>query len=173
MPTIRPATREDADLLEGIEAEGDRQFVPLFGPLDWRTTKGTWRLAVPGFVLVAGDPVVGFAHVMELEGIAHLEQLAVRPGAQRQGTGSALVRAARAEARARGYDVLSLCTYADVPWNAPFYARLGFEELTELAPVHRANAGEGGASRPHGARPAGRDERSHRNMNVPSYSRVN
>ena len=138
MTDVRPATREDADLLTEIEGEGDQQFVALFGPLDWEPTPGTWRLGVPGFVLVSGDPVVGFAHVLELEGIAHLEQLAVRPSEQRRGTGTALVRAARAEAARRGYDVLTLSTYADVPWNAPFYRGLGFEELTALAPVHRA-----------------------------------
>jgi GNAT superfamily N-acetyltransferase len=136
---VRPARRADADLLATIEAEGDRQFEVLFGPLDWTTTPGTWRLSAPGFVLVAGDPVVGFAHVLEIEGAAHLEQLAVRPSGQRRGTGTALVRAAQAEAAARGHATLSLCTYADVPWNAPFYRRLGFVELgaAELGPLHR------------------------------------
>ncbi|WP_395657690.1 GNAT family N-acetyltransferase [Nocardioides sp.] len=137
MPEIRPARREDLDAVTAVEEEADQQFVPLFGPLDWPVTPGRWRAGVPGFLLVAGDPVVGFAHVMELEGVAHLEQLAVRPAEQRRGTGTALVAAAREEAARRGYDTISLCTYADVPWNAPFYARLGFAELTELEPVHR------------------------------------
>jgi GNAT superfamily N-acetyltransferase len=136
--TVRNATRADADLLTEIEAEADRLFEPLFGPVTWQPTRGTWRLAAPGFVLVAGEPVTGFAHVLELEGIAHLEQLAVRPTAQRRGTGTALVRAALEEAGRRGHDALSLSTYVDVPWNAPFYRRLGFEELADLAPVHRA-----------------------------------
>jgi GNAT superfamily N-acetyltransferase len=138
VPGIRPATRADLDAVTEIEGEADQKFTPLFGPLPWRPTPGTWRYAAPGFLLVAGDPPVGFAHVMELEGIAHLEQLGLRPEHQGQGTGAALVRAALAEAAARGYDALSLCTFADVPWNAPFYRKLGFEELTELAPVHRA-----------------------------------
>ena len=138
MPAIRPARREDLAALEQIEAEGDRQFVALFGPLDWLPTPGVERMAAPGFLLVAGDPPVGFAHVLELEGIAHLEQLAVRPGEQRRGIGSALVRAVQEEAARRGYAEVSLCTYADVPWNAPFYRGLGFEEVTDLAPVHRA-----------------------------------
>ncbi len=34
-----------------------------------------------------------------------------------------------AEARAQGFDRLSLCTYRDVPWNGPFYASLGFTEV--------------------------------------------
>jgi GNAT superfamily N-acetyltransferase len=135
---IRPATREDLDALTEIECEADQLFVPLLGPLPWRPTPGTWRYGVAGFLRVAGEPPVGFAHVLELEGIAHLEQLAVRPGHQRHGTGGALVRASLAEAARRGYDALSLCTFADVPWNAPFYRSLGFEELTVLTPVHRA-----------------------------------
>jgi GNAT superfamily N-acetyltransferase len=134
---VRPALREDLDRLTEIEAEGDRQFESLFGPLDWLPTPGVERTATPGFLLVAGDPPLGFAHVLELEGIAHLEQLAVRPSAQRRGIGSALVAAALTEAARRGYGELSLCTYADVPWNAPYYRRLGFVELTDLAPVHR------------------------------------
>lgn len=138
MTTVRLARREDLDLLAGIEAEADQQFVALFGDLDWDPpTPGVERLAAPGFLLVAGDPPIGFAHVVEIEGIAHLEQLAVRPAEQRRGVGAALVRAAQREAAGRGYDVLSLCTYAEVPWNAPYYRRLGFEELDELVPVQR------------------------------------
>jgi ribosomal protein S18 acetylase RimI-like enzyme len=138
MATVRPARREDLDLLSEIEGEADQQFVALFGDLDWDPpTPGVERSAAPGFLLVAGDPPVGFAHVLEIEGIAHLEQLAVLPAEQRRGTGTALVRAAQREAARRGYDVLSLCTYAEVPWNAPYYQRLGFEELAEPAPVHR------------------------------------
>ena len=134
---VRPARREDLDTVTAIEGEADQMFVPLFGPLDWRPTKGQWRMRVPGFLLVAGDPVAGFAHVMEIEGIAHLEQLAVRPAMHRQGVGTALVRAAMAEAARREYDEISLCTYADVPWNGPFYAGLGFAEVTELGELHR------------------------------------
>ena len=137
MPDIRPARREDLDALTAIEREGDQEFVALFGPLDWQPTPGVERIATPGFLLVAGEPVVGFAHVLELEGIAHLEQLAVRPAMHRQGIGTALVRAAMAEAARREYDEISLCTYADVPWNGPFYAGLGFAEVTELGELHR------------------------------------
>jgi GNAT superfamily N-acetyltransferase len=134
---IRPARREDLDEVTAIETAGDQEFVALFGPLDWTATPGVERIATPGFLLVAGDPAVGFAHVLELEGIAHLEQLAVRPDVHRQGIGGALVRAAMAEAASRGYGEITLCTYADVPWNGPFYATLGFEELAELGPLHR------------------------------------
>lgn len=134
---IRPARREELDEVTAIEAAADQVFVPLFGPLDWLPRPAAERFAAPGFLLVADDPVSGFAHVLELEGIAHLEQLAVRPSSFRRGVGTALVLAAMAETGRRGYPELSLCTYADVAWNAPFYRRLGFEEVADLGPVHR------------------------------------
>ncbi|WP_028642437.1 GNAT family N-acetyltransferase [Nocardioides sp. URHA0020] len=137
MTELRPARREDLDAITAIEREADQVFVPLFGRLDWTATPATERLAAPGFLLVADDPPVGFAHVLELERSAHLEQLAVRPSHARRGIGSALVRAAMAEAARRGYAEITLCTYADVPWNAPFYRLLGFEEVAKPGPLHR------------------------------------
>jgi GNAT superfamily N-acetyltransferase len=132
---VRPVRAADVSQLAAIEADADELFVERFGHLSWDPrTPGQDRIAQAGFVLVAGDPPVGFAHVLELHGSAHLEQLAVRRDHGRRGTGSALVRAAMAEARARGHHRLTLSTYRDVPWNAPFYARLGFAELTDLEP---------------------------------------
>jgi hypothetical protein len=37
----------------------------------------------------------------------------------------------------KGLTSLTLTTFRDVPWNAPFYARLGFEYVTELTPELR------------------------------------
>lgn len=132
MPDIRFANEADLDLLEDIENDADRVFLERFAPDDWSpAASGRVRALQPGFLLVVGsdeDGPVGFAHVLELGGCAHLEQLAVRPAAGRRGHGRALVEAALAEAARRGYDRLTLRTYADVPWNGPFYARLGFVE---------------------------------------------
>ena len=87
---------------------------------------------MPGFVLVTGEALddvpVGFVHVLEVDGLAHLEQLAVRLASGRRGHGRALVEAAKVEAARRGYRRISLRTYADVPWNAPFYTTCGFVE---------------------------------------------
>lgn len=38
---------------------------------------------------------------------------------------------------AKGLASLTLTTFRDVPWNAPFYARLGFEMITTLTPELR------------------------------------
>ncbi|MDF5808077.1 GNAT family N-acetyltransferase [Pseudomonas aeruginosa] len=52
-----------------------------------------------------------------------------RPGHQQQGLGRLLERAVT-YAHASHCRALTLTTFCDVPWNAPFYARLGFQRLT-------------------------------------------
>ena len=141
---VRGARAADLAHLADIENAGGRQFSELFGDaiepiLLSPATDGRQRAAEPGFLLVAGDPPVGFVHVLFIEDNAHLEQVSVLPAHQRKGIGAALTRAAMAEARGQGFDRLSLCTYRDVPWNGPFYAGLGFTEVAdaELAPYER------------------------------------
>lgn len=127
---IRPPSPGELDLLEGIENDADALLRDrLDPPTWWPAPPGASRAAEPGFLLVAdvGDGVIaGFVHVLELDGHAHLEQLSVSPEHARRGYGRMLVEAAMAYARDRGHDRMSLRTFADVPWNAPFYERLGF-----------------------------------------------
>jgi ribosomal protein S18 acetylase RimI-like enzyme len=85
-------------------------------------------------VFVAGRPPVAFVQIDEVDGIAHVQELAVLPSHMRQGLGSALLDAACEWARAAGYPAITLTTYADVPWNAPYYQARGFTELSELTP---------------------------------------
>jgi len=136
--TVRLGEPRDLGLLQAIEAAADETFVPLFGRLDWEEpSTGEWRARQPGFLLVAeedGD-VVGFAHVLWLEGTAHLEQLAVHPDHHRRGHGAALLHTAMNRAREEGYAELTLSTYAEVPWNAPFYRRHGFEVIERPGPL--------------------------------------
>ncbi|UEJ82906.1 GNAT family N-acetyltransferase [Brachybacterium halotolerans subsp. kimchii] len=140
---IREARREDLATLEAIGAEGDAMFAGLFGPEPFgpdSAESGEARAAEPGIVLVAvvgaaaDERVAGFAHVLEIDGAtargdraeAHLEQLAVLPAFGRRGIGRALVEASYTWAAGRGHMRITLRTYAEVPWNAPFYARCGF-----------------------------------------------
>lgn len=86
------------------------------------------------------DLPVGYAVVDVVDGNAHLEQISVHPDAGRRGLGTALVQHVCAWARDHGYPAVTLTTFADLPWNAPFYAKLGFGVLTEdeLGPELRA-----------------------------------
>lgn len=115
---------------------GDRLPAALTEP----APSGAWRQSVPGALLVAvaERALVGFAHLVWLvddHGLpaAHLHQLSVRlPDGGRQGTGSALLAAAEDEARWADHDRLTLTTYRDLPWNGPFYARRGYDEVADV-----------------------------------------
>ncbi|MCY9782649.1 GNAT family N-acetyltransferase [Nocardiopsis sp. EMB25] len=80
-------------------------------------------------ILVAGEPVRGLAATVFVDGHTHLEQLAVHPGHGRRGLGSALLEAVCAEAAERGDREVTLTTFRDLAWNAPWYARRGFVPL--------------------------------------------
>jgi GNAT superfamily N-acetyltransferase len=79
--------------------------------------------------VAGGDVPVGYALVDVLVGSAHLEQLSVRPDHGRQGRGRELFETVAAYARTVGRRRVTLSTFADVPWNAPLYARWGFRRL--------------------------------------------
>jgi|GEM_PF-155880 len=130
---VRTATDADLAELARIEDGADTVFTALFGSaLGGHARSGAARAAEPGFVLVVaeqeGGTPVGFVHVLEEDNHAHLEQLSVLPAYARRGHGRELVEAALDEAADRGHDAVTLRTFADVPWNAPFYASLGFTE---------------------------------------------
>lgn len=139
---IRPAERDDETAIEAVENAADRLLIERLEPETWEPApSGASRAADRGFILVAEDTetraIIGFVHVLEVDELAHLEQLSVHPNHGRRGYGRRLVEAAEDEARRRGYAWLSLRTYADVPWNAPFYARLGFVETTPATDFHQ------------------------------------
>jgi len=89
--------------------------------------------AVQGLVWVAEDAgrLIGFATCEAFEHELHLWELAVRHDAQGKGVGRAMITAVVDEARARGLPAVTLTTFRDIAWNAPFYARCGFVELSE------------------------------------------
>jgi GNAT superfamily N-acetyltransferase len=95
----------------------------------------TAGLAKAKAVFVAGRPPVAFVRLDEVDGLAHIEELAVIPKWMRQGIGSALVERACEWARAHDYPAITLTTYADVPWNGPYYAKRGFMEVADPSPA--------------------------------------
>jgi len=72
---------------------------------------------------------VGFAMAGIIDGGAHLDEMDVMPDFSRQGVGTRLVRTIIDWARLGDYPVLTLITFRHLPWNAPFYERMGFEAM--------------------------------------------
>ncbi len=82
-----------------------------------------------GLLLVAadeGDHPVGFLATEEIDGALYIIELDVCQEWQRKGVGRQLMSAAIALARTRQLSSLTLTTDRHVPFNAPFYASLGF-----------------------------------------------
>lgn len=142
MPRVRLAEQQDLEVIEQIENDADQLLIRHLEPESWSPAPtGLARLSESGFLLVVEldhGPVAGFVHVLEVGGFCHLEQLSVAPDQARHGLGRALVEAAKQEATERGYSQISLRTYADVPWNAPFYATADFVEEEPATPFHRS-----------------------------------
>ncbi len=130
---IRQARREDFGALQTVEREAAKLFAEVglgAATLGDATTLADFaECHAAGLLWVAvdgNDVPVGFAYVEIIEGQPHLDELDVHPDHGRRGIGTALVRTLIEWAGARGYASVTLTTFRDVPWNMPFYARLGF-----------------------------------------------
>jgi GNAT superfamily N-acetyltransferase len=141
---VRPATLDDVPALGAIETRASALFrglVPEEIAADNAAEATLSAAAMAGRLFVAEAPdgaLAGFALVVLLpDASAHLEELDVLPELGRRGIGSALLEASCAWARANGQPGISLSTFRDVPFNAPFYARRGFRALApaELTPA--------------------------------------
>lgn len=108
------------------------------------------RVAVDG-----SDRPVGYAVFGAVGAFLHLRELSVDPGHGRRGIGSALVAEVIDAARSGSFAGVSLTTFRDVPFNAPFYRRLGFREA-EFAQAPEALRSRFFAEIPAGIDPASR-----------------
>lgn len=92
------------------------------------------RYLEEGFSWVAVDSlsqdIVGFLTAEIVEGDYYVGEVSVSDGHQQKGIGSALFGVALKQAQSLGLDAATLTTFIDVPWNAPYYEKLGFVILT-------------------------------------------
>ena len=146
--TVRFARADDVPLLPAIEQRAANRFVSL--GLAFAAALPTQSLADlraaerEGRLLVAADDEdapVGFALLVLADAEdAHLHELDVDPAHNGRGLGRALIARAVVWARDRGRRRLTLTTFREVPFNAPYYARIGFVEIApaDLTPALRA-----------------------------------
>jgi len=80
------------------------------------------------------DAPASFLMTVPVDGCLHVEQLSTAPAAARRGLGRALLDHAAGLAKADGVPALTLTTFADVPWNGPYYATRGFREVPRPTP---------------------------------------
>jgi GNAT superfamily N-acetyltransferase len=162
--TLRSATAGDGPVLQEIELQAGERFREVGmdavadhepAPLD---TLAAYAAAGRSWVAVDDDGPggpIGYVIVDVVDGNAHVEQVSVVPAAQGRGVGRALLDQVRAWAVSTGRLAITLTTFADVPWNGPLYAHLGFQVLSE-AEIGPELAAVRAAETAHGLDPAGR-----------------
>ncbi|MBT9263871.1 GNAT family N-acetyltransferase [Pseudomonas sp. MG-9] len=83
----------------------------------------------------------GFLRAVEVDNQLHVEELSVSQHFQGQGMGRKLLLMAIEYAAERQLRAVTLTTFSDLPWNAPFYQRIGFSLLTaQETPAHLLDA---------------------------------
>ena len=88
------------------------------------------RIAAGGLLTAVVDQILAaFVMFRPVEDSLYIEQIDVLPAFAGQRIGARLLDAVADEARASGLHALTLSTFRDVPWNAPWYRRLGFIDI--------------------------------------------
>jgi len=134
MVALRPARADEIETLRDLERASAQRFVGLMDALaaDEPTPAEVLaaRIEAGGLVVaVPAEAVAGFVMFRPVEDRAYVEQIDVLPAHAGRRIGAALLDAVAERARAAGLVGLSLSTFRDVPWNAPYYRRLGFVEV--------------------------------------------
>jgi GNAT superfamily N-acetyltransferase len=95
-------------------------------------TLRSFRRGGRAWVFVDGDDrPVAYLLAEVVDHRAHVEQVSVHPTHARKGIGRRLIDQVDSWAAEHGLSELSLTTYVHVPWNGPYYQRLGFRYLRD------------------------------------------
>jgi GNAT superfamily N-acetyltransferase len=135
---IRPARADELPLLQDIENAAGEVFRTV--GMDAVADHEPPSVAVLRRYLSAGtiwvstdehDHPIGYLVADVIDGNAHIEQVSVHPDHAGRRLGAGLVEQAVAWARQDGRPAITLTTFAELAWNAPYYERLGFRRLTQ------------------------------------------
>jgi GNAT superfamily N-acetyltransferase len=143
---IRTARLDELRLLQGVEAAAGRCFrevgmpeiaadlpLPLAELARYQQSGLAW---VAAGAADGKDTPVAYLIAEPVDGNLHVEQVSVHPASAHRRIGRALLDHLADHASARAIPALTLTTFTEVPWNAPYYARCGFRarDDAELTP---------------------------------------
>jgi|tagenome__1003787_1003787.scaffolds.fasta_scaffold20332364_2 GNAT superfamily N-acetyltransferase len=144
---IRDARAAEVPRLRDMDREAGQIFrdigMPMVAEFEPRTLTELEVAQRDGLLWVAADEdgaPASFLMAVALDGCLYVDQPSTAPASARRGLGRALLDRAADQARADGLPALTLTTFADVPWNGPYYERCGFRVLrdAEITPGLRA-----------------------------------
>jgi len=134
---IRTATPQDFPALAAIEADAGESFTaldPTFYLGDGGCTAADFQRGLDEATLLLAEDdhgvPLGFLLLWRIDNTAHIRELDVLRANQGQGLGRQLMAQAERWAADNDYTEITLTTFCDVPWNAPYYTRLGYTPYT-------------------------------------------
>lgn len=133
--TIRPAHPDELSEIVGIEAAADESFASFDPPeplehgelVDYQPACDDGRV----LVAVADGHIAGFVRIEYMDAHPHVEQVSVHPSYAGRHIGASLMAAAEQWALDNGHHTMTLTTFSNIPWNAPYYERLGWATLAD------------------------------------------
>ncbi|MDH2375591.1 GNAT family N-acetyltransferase [Providencia rettgeri] len=160
MASIRLATPLDAKHLPLVEASAGQSFMSIekyqwLAEGDGQTEQDHLDFIFEQLEWVAVndyDEPIGFINAEEHHTSLHICEVSVCQQWQGQGLGKKLIKQVLDAALVRNITVVTLTTCRDVPWNAPYYQRLGFkifeshELTTELQAILQSEVDVGFAA---------------------------
>ncbi|KLN46259.1 GNAT family acetyltransferase [Providencia rettgeri] len=139
MAHIRLAIPTDAKHLPAVEASAGQAFTSIekykwLAEGDGQTQQDHLEFIAEQLEWVAvndsGEPI-GFINAENHHDSLHICEVSVSQQWQGRGLGKKLIKQVLGAALARNITVVTLTTCRDVPWNAPYYQRLGFKILED------------------------------------------
>ncbi|MCU1484225.1 MAG: hypothetical protein JWN67_971 [Actinomycetia bacterium] len=133
---VRPARAEDLPACQVIEVRAGELFrsVDMDALADDEPFTIDQLAAAEVWVADDGGEVVGYVLTLVLDGVTHVEQVSIDPSVAGRGIGRELLDHLGGP--------LTLTTFRDVPWNGPYYERLGFVVVTDPGPELAAKVAE-------------------------------
>ncbi len=133
---IRVAVPEDIEAIRDIERKAGEQFreIGMASVADAELPSHALlaELIAGGrmWVFDEGAGPVAFIAASVVDDSVHIVQVSVLPERRGERLGAGLINHLESWATTKGHRDLTLTTFRDVPWNSPYYERLGFSELT-------------------------------------------
>ena len=133
---IRAAQASELSALQAIEEVAGQRYGsvgidPDLPGLPLPTLAAGQRAGLLWVMVHGRNELVGFALAWVRPDAVHLREIDVLPAHGGKRLGARLVDRVASEARMRSLARVTLTTFADVPWNAPYYERLGFRRLDD------------------------------------------
>ncbi|MFM0503491.1 GNAT family N-acetyltransferase [Paraburkholderia caffeinilytica] len=136
--TFRVAVPHDAEAIRTIEFEAAQRFVSVgmtgiadAPPMELALVHRKIDAQQIVVAIDANEACVGFVMFEPQPTRFYVQELDVLSAHAGQRIGAALIEQVAQLARAQQITQLILSTFREVPWNAPYYRRLGFRDIEE------------------------------------------